>query len=255
MAARSIFLRRGDDGAGKTLRVLIVPHAGAGGASTRGFMRVAPQEWFVAAARLPGRESRGREPVPGFAGQLEDLVSSIRSLPGDAPLLLVGSCSGAALALEAARELDGGPEAPVGLVVLSRRAPHLPGVDLRDASDDELLAIMDREGGLPPEVKANAELLDTLLPLLFSDTRALDCYTSGPDPQLACAILTLTGDQDEYCPPEAMRGWSDYSKRSRHLRLPAPHLMLTSSPATVVDAIVGNLDLFGLNPATSRRTS
>ncbi|MFI1724086.1 phosphopantetheine-binding protein [Streptomyces sp. NPDC020489] len=43
-------------------RVLIVPHAAAGAASGQPFAAPAPDDWLVATTRLPGRESRVREP-------------------------------------------------------------------------------------------------------------------------------------------------------------------------------------------------
>jgi surfactin synthase thioesterase subunit len=246
MLGKALFMRRIEDDADKVLRVLVVPHAGSGGASAKGFMAAAPPHWLVCAARLPGRESRTREPVPGFLGQVTELARAIRSVPGEAPLLLVGSCSGAALALEAARMVESDRAGSVaGMVVLSRRAPNQTAVSLALESAEQVFALVQQSGGFSALDLTDPEVLEVVLPLLISDIQAVDGYTSEPWPQLAGGILTLAGESDLGCPSEVMLPWSHYAARTRHLRLPVGHLMLISNPTMVVQAITDNLDLFG----------
>ena len=91
------------------IRLLCFPHAGAGAATFNAWRAFLPPEIEVVAARLPGRESRIKEPA--FT-EFSTLVATLVPLVGTAfddekPLLLFGHCVGAligyglAVALEA----------------------------------------------------------------------------------------------------------------------------------------------------------
>ncbi|MEU8999344.1 hypothetical protein AB0C95_31725 [Streptomyces caniferus] len=54
----------GADPATAPLRVMLIPHAGAGASSALVFRQHLLQDWALAAIRPPGRESRIREAVP-----------------------------------------------------------------------------------------------------------------------------------------------------------------------------------------------
>ncbi|MFD4522928.1 thioesterase II family protein [Streptomyces sp. NPDC058470] len=238
--------------------MLIIPHAGAGAASGLAFAEHAPAEWLVATVRLPGRESRIRESVPDLPGLVADVVATIRSLPGPgtAPLIIVGVCSGAVIGLEAVREIlrDGsihdGRDRVAGLVVVSQWAVNEkpdPGRRLlRDTDDrDQVLDIIREFGGVPTSVAANQEMLQLVLPGIVADMRAVEDYSSDPEPLLGCPLLTVFGDEDHLCPDERTADWSLFSENTRSAWVPGGHMLLAENPALLVDALVGNLDQFG----------
>ncbi|CAM5474836.1 thioesterase [Streptomyces avidinii] len=273
MSARN-FVIRGAAPQEAALRVLIVPHAGAGAASGLAFARHAPADWLVATARLPGRESRVREDVPELPGLVADVVATLRALPGTAPLIVVGVCSGAVIGLEAVRAVqredggraagpdagrvagpDAGPDAgrvagPVaGLVAVSQWAvterPDPARPSLRDTDEPaRVLEILEGFGGVPVSLRANAEMLGLVLPAIAADMRAVEDYVSGPDPLLACPLLTVFGDGDELCPDERTADWSLFSEDVRSVLVPGGHMLLAEDPGVLVDALAGSLDHF-----------
>jgi surfactin synthase thioesterase subunit len=276
VSARNVVLR-GAAPQDASLRVLIIPHAGAGAASGLAFAEHAPAEWLVATVRLPGRESRIRESVPDLPGLVADVVATVRSLPGagsgpspgagsgpgagagagsgTAPLIVVGVCSGAVIGLEVVRELlsDGGgrghSDRVAGLVVVSQWAvnekPDPERRLLRDTDDsDQVLDILQEFGGVPASVAANQEMLQLVLPGIVADMRAVEEYSSDPDPLLACPLLTVFGDEDQLCPDERTADWSLFSENTRSAWVPGGHMLLAENPALLVDALVGNLDQF-----------
>ncbi|MBO1335677.1 thioesterase II family protein [Streptomyces sp. VRA16 Mangrove soil] len=231
-------------------RVLLVPHAGAGAAAGAAFASHAPADWAVATARLPGRESRVREPVGGLPGLTADVVATARALPGTAPLLVVGVCSGAVLALEAVRALQRDGDVPVaGFVAVSQWAvterPD-PGRRLLRDTDDRahVLDILREFGGVPEALAANEEMLALLLPSIVADMRAVEEYSSSPDPRLECPLLTVFGDEDPLCPQERTEDWELFATRTRTVWLPGGHMLLTDEPALLADAVAGSLDHF-----------
>ncbi|MEU1214177.1 thioesterase II family protein [Streptomyces sp. NPDC005791] len=244
------FVIRGAAPQDATLRVVLVPHAGGGAGSGLAFAEQAPPEWLVATARLPGRESRVKEDVPDLPGLVDDVASVIRSLPGDAPLIVVGVCSGAVIGLEALRTVqreDAGCVA--GLVAVSQWAVTEqtgPGRrSLRHTEDtSQVLEILEEFGGIPKSLRDNAEMLALVLPAVVGDMRAVEDYTSGPDPVLRCPLLTVFGDEDELCPDERTADWALFSEDVRRVWVPGGHMLLAESPGTLVDALAGNLDHF-----------
>ncbi|MYW67354.1 alpha/beta fold hydrolase [Streptomyces sp. SID8379] len=244
------FTLRGADPEDAAWRVLLVPHAGAGASAGAAFAEHVPDDWAVATARLPGRESRVREPVGGLAELTADVAATARALPGSGPLLVVGVCSGAVIALEAVRVLQRDGDVPVsGFVAVSQWAvtekPDPERRLLRDTDEPgELLDILREFGGVPESLAANEEMLGLLLPTIVADMRAVEEYSSSPDPLLACPLLTVFGDEDPLCPEERVEDWDLFSDRTRTVWLPGGHLLLTESPELLARAVADSVGHF-----------
>ena len=250
MSARN-FTLKGADPEAAALRLLLVPHAGAGAASGLGFAGHAPGDWLVATARLPGRESRVREAVPGLPGLVADVVATIRALPGTAPLLVVGVCSGAVIGLEAVREIERSGDGQVaGFVVVSQwavnEAPDPARRFLRDTDDPaEVLDILREFDGVPESLAAQPEMLGLVLPAIVADVRAVEAYVADPAvAAVGCPLLAVFGDEDELCPEERTADWSLFSAYTRTVWLPGGHLLLADEPALLAEAIADHRDHF-----------
>jgi surfactin synthase thioesterase subunit len=245
------FTLRGADPEAAALRVLVVPHAGAGAASGLSFAEHAPPDWLVATARLPGRESRIREPVPDLPGLVADVAATLRSLPGTAPLLVVGVCSGALLALEVLRR-ERSTQLPLpvaGLAVVSQWAPTRhpdPGRRLlRDTGDrTEVLEILREFGGIPQSLAERPEMLDLVLPAIVADWTAVEDYTTDPAPLLDCPLLTVFGDEDDLCTEERTDDWGRFADDVHTVWLPGGHMLLMEDPKALAEAIADQLPLF-----------
>ncbi|MFJ9471259.1 thioesterase II family protein [Streptomyces caniferus] len=239
----------GADPATAPLRVLLIPHAGAGASSALVFRQHLPQEWALAAIRLPGRESRIREAVPDLAGLVADVVASARMLPGRGPLLVVGVCSGAVVGLEAVRALqDTDPGLVAGFVAVSQRALNeQPDAAARPPADPDDYADVREElrayGALPDSI-ADDDMLRTYLPVIAGDMRAVRDHYADPEPALACPVLVVAGDHDPLCDEDRLAGWSLYSKTTRQVRVPGGHMLLTDAPAQLAGCVAANLELF-----------
>lgn len=159
-------------------------------------------------------------------------------------------CSGAIIALEAVRAVQGEDvDLVAGLVVVSQWAvtekPDPDRPSLRDTDDPaRVLEILREFGGVPQSLAANPEMLGLVLPAIVADMAAVEDYTSGPDPLLACPLLTVFGDADDLCPDERTEDWSLFGENVRGAWVPGGHMLLADSPDAVVDALVGNLDQF-----------
>ncbi|MFF0087447.1 thioesterase II family protein [Streptomyces canus] len=256
MAAKSVVLQ-GADPDRADLRILLIPHAGAGAAAGRGFAGSAPADWQTATVRLPGRESRIREAVTDLDGLVADVVRTAGELPGRAPMLVVGVCSGAVVGLEAVRELQRTAPGLVAGFVAAAQWPlnEKPGPDralLRDAADvPEVLAILQDFGGIPKELEENEEMLAAVLPAIVADIEAVEGHYAEPTPLLDVPLLTIAGETDELCTAERMAGWQEYGD-SREVRIPGGHLLLADDSAALAGAIAGHLDHFPAIPTTPK---
>jgi surfactin synthase thioesterase subunit len=205
---------------------------------------------MVATARLPGRESRVHEPVQGLRGLVDDVMQTAAGLPGNAPLLVVGCCSGAVISLEAMAALRWrDPTLVAGLVVVSQWAPDESGMTgrrrLPDAGNlSETLDALKDYGGIPSALVDDPALLNTVLPPVLADWQAVDNHVVVAGPPLPCPILVISPRGDPLCTPERVSGWSAYGQSVTHESISGGHSLLTENPAGIVACIRRNLALF-----------
>ncbi len=173
-------------------------------------------------ARLPGRESRRDEPrhvdadacVRALAGELDEVL--------DRPHVLLGHSMGALLAYSLAQQrISRGLRAPEAVIVVSYRAPHLPGprYDLDLVDNHELAAELARYGGLPAEILSRPEWLELLMPTVRDDLRICQSYRLSGEPPLPCPLHIFGGHDDPLAPPDTMAAWSGYSAQPQPVRL------------------------------------
>ncbi|MFD5657798.1 thioesterase II family protein [Streptomyces hirsutus] len=238
----------GADPAVAVLRVMLIPHAGAGASSALAFRQHVPPAWAVAAIRLPGRESRIRESIPDLSGLVADVVATARTLPGSGPLLVVGVCSGAVIAMEAVRTLqDTDPGLVGGFVAVSQWAPNTTQDAAErpptDPTDKDLREELRAYGALPDSI-TDDDMLRTYLPAIVADMRAVRDHYANPEPAMACPVLVVAGDHDPLCSEDRLAGWSLYSKTTRRVLVPGGHMLLAEAPAQLANCVADNLDLF-----------
>lgn len=192
-------------------RLFCFPYAGVGAAVYRSWPTGLPEEVEMCAIQLPGRANRLHEPA---CASIPALVNSLMHalLPHlDLPFAFFGHSMGAVLAYEVVRALHscGGP-LPKHLVLSSRRPPHVPDPEppLHVLPDDRFVAEIEcRYGGIPPEVKAEPDLMALLLPCLRADIEALETFHPPPRPALPLPITVFGGLFDQMVPQSHLEAW------------------------------------------------
>ena len=222
-------------------RVLCVPHMGAGSGAMRGFIKTALEGHAVGAVRFPGRESRIREkPAQSVAALVQEVIAAAFAFHGNGPLWLIGQCSGALLAFEAALHLAGTDRAVAGIVAVSSGGPSWPVPRPDITSQVEIRDFLRTYGGTDDQLLDNPMLMELLLPQVLADLRAFADYHPSPRKWQGKAMVVRTAD-DPIVPAEASDLWSHHVTEVQHITVGTRHLLLTEEPAEVWRAVITHL--------------
>ncbi|OLR93051.1 thioesterase II family protein [Actinokineospora bangkokensis] len=234
-ATASPWLRRPKPRPGAALRLVCVPHAGAGPSSFARWIAELAPDVEVCIAALPGRESRFTEPPVTDVDVLADeLTAATAGLGADLPVALFGHSMGAVLAYEVAHRL---PTPPAHLVASGSLPPQVPDLDPRIAHlpDAEFLARVRAYGGIPDAVCADPDLLALLLPVLRADFAACEGYRFTERPPLDCPVTALCGSGDRYVDEAALGRWGELTTGECVTRvIGAGHFNLVEDRAAVL---------------------
>jgi pyochelin biosynthetic protein PchC len=188
-------------------RLVCFPHAGGSANSFLPWRAVVPADLELLAVQYPGRQDRFGDPLVSDMGAL---VTGL--LPGfdrlsDLPTIFLGHSMGAAVAYECVRRLARRPEL---LVVSARPAP---GVGTRTEpfveNDDEMLARLEKLGGLQVEAVADPELREVVLPVLRADYRLIETYRPAREPRTEVPVVAAVGDRDPEVAIADVQAWRD----------------------------------------------
>jgi medium-chain acyl-[acyl-carrier-protein] hydrolase len=223
------------------IRLLCIPHAGAGPSFYARWLTELAPAVEVCLAHLPGRESRFGETA------LDDLrfiaARVAGEVPLDKPLALFGHSMGALVAYEVAQLLD-----PVHLFVSGSPPAHVPGDEPKIAHlpDAEFLAEVHAYGGIPDSLWENQELVQMLHPVLRADFAACEQYQWPAHPLLRCDISALSGAGDLYVPETALAKWGELTAGNCTTQVIGDgHFNLVSDRAAVHEFILQQLVLEG----------
>ncbi|WP_019063885.1 thioesterase II family protein [Streptomyces prunicolor] len=189
------------------LRLVCVPYAGAGAAAFGTWSDRLPADVEFVGVRLPGRESRLREPpfrdwralAEAFGDALDEQVRS--------PYVLFGHSMGAMLTYETV--VRGKSRRPEHVILSGCRAPGvqraLPAI--HDLPDEQFRGELGRLAGTPREVLANPHLMAVLEPMLRADIQLAETWSHRTPPPVPVPVTTFWGTDDEVAPPEAVAAW------------------------------------------------
>lgn len=233
------------------LRLFCAPCAGRGASLYRGWPEFIDKEVELCAVQLPGRESRLREaPFTNMAVAVDRAAEALQRYL-DVPFACFGHSMGAIFCFELARRLRSRYGiAPMHLFVSARRAPQSPDpLPALSALPDAgfISEIGRRYNGIPPEVLADRELMELLLPVLRADVQMLETYAFEPGPPLDCPITAFGGTEDSGLRIEELEGWREHTNAGFETRLfPGDHFFVHSAAKEVLGTISRNLNLANL---------
>lgn len=222
---------------GRELSLLCLPYAGGDASAYRAWSARLTTSVRVGRAELPGRGDFFRlQSFRRLADQVEWLLPEVREV--STPLAIFGYSMGALLAFELAHALRAARAPPPVLLMLAAHAPpgHGPRSEiLHTLPDDDLVRRVVSFEGMSPEVCANAELLELLLPRLRSDVEACESYAPPPRPPLDVPLVIYGGVADAEVPHADLLHWAPLSRgRFDCVLLPGGHFFLHTSFDTLI---------------------
>ncbi|MCX5330362.1 MULTISPECIES: thioesterase II family protein [unclassified Streptomyces] len=251
-----IWLRRFGAAREPSVRLVCLPHAGGSASAFFALHRELPPSVDCVAVQYPGRQERRHEPPLRNARALAARVASVLEPLTDLPLVLFGHSMGAVVGFETAGLLErGGANAPVGFIASGRHSPATPRHEtthLRD--DDGLIAEITALSGTDPQVLADPDMRDMILPALRADYTAVETYRRDPGLVLRCPITVFTGTSDPRVTDAEARAWDRLTTGAfRVERFPGGHFYLDGAERAVAAALLRDLHAFSNSAATTAR--
>jgi len=229
------------------LRLFCIPHAGGGAATFRLWQESLPADVEVCAIQLPGREERlMEEPFSAIEPIVEVLAGELEPRL-DLPYAIFGHSMGSLIGFELLRELRrrGLPGAR-HLFTSAHRAPQLPDryPPVYHLPDEEFVQEVDtRYGAVPAAARADAELMELLLPGLRADVTVCDTYTYREDAPLECAISTYGGEGDHQVTREELEAWGEQTSGSFSFTMfSGDHFFLQTEQEPLLRAVSEDLE-------------
>ncbi|MFE3140642.1 thioesterase II family protein [Streptomyces scopuliridis] len=214
----------------KPLNLFCFHHAGAGAMTFARWQRRVGTHISVIPVRLPGRETRLREPRITDAEELMDELGAHLGPLLDRPHAFYGHSLGALVAYRfALRRTTQGHPAPVAVAVGACNAPHLPTafIDAIDPTDEWLLRTLTHWGDVPRYLLESPQWLRTTLATLRDDFRLARSLRAASGAPLPCPVPAFAGRDDVIAPPSGMRLWSRYTTAAFALRtVPGGHFFV-----------------------------
>lgn len=207
-----------------------LPHAGGGSAIYHRWARLLPAGICVCPIRLPGRESRLKEPAiddmdSAVAALMQNVMPTLKS-----PFALYGHSMGGVMAFEFAQAIARHALVPEALFVSASRAPHLYGTDelLHTLPDDEMIAALVRyyaSGGAVTDDEL--EMMRLLADTIRADLKLLETYRYREVPPLKCPIIAVAATEDVKVTAAQVHQWKRHtSNRFTFRSVPGHHLFL-----------------------------
>lgn len=224
-------------------RLVCAPAAGGGASEFARWHQDFPEDVEVLAVQLPGRENRILDAeVTRVDAIVEAIGAELAGASGDVELALFGHCLGAIVMFELAHWLRVHARRPPALLVVSAhpapaRVVPPEEVPVHRRSDADVLEIVGAEAGLAPEVLADEELVELILPVLRADAETYETYAYRSRPPLDADVLAVGGRDDEVS-EEDLHGWAGETRSACTTRLfPGGHFYLRDQRPALIATI------------------
>lgn len=219
------------------VRLFCLPYAGSGASIYRDWPETLAPVIEVWPVHLPGRERRISEPPLTSIKAIASHATSGLAPLLDEPYAFFGHSMGALISFEITRALRrAGHSMPRALLVSGYGGPHCEDLrpPIHHLPDHEFKEAIQVLNGTPPDVIANAELMDILLPLLRADFQAVETYDYTEEPPLDLPIRVYCGRDDHETPAEQLVEWDRHTTtESRVTLFDGDHFYLRQSGAAI----------------------
>jgi medium-chain acyl-[acyl-carrier-protein] hydrolase len=231
-----------------TVRLFCFPYAGGSAAIYNKWQEQVPDWLIICPVELPGRGRLSAEARPHSLVELANDIASVLYPYTSYPYSLFGHSMGAIIAYEAASYLeDSNPGNFCGLFASGCRAPFIPrrSPPVSDLSDRDFLEHIRNLNGTPPEVFADPELINFILPILRADFSMCERYLPLTRRRIKAPITVLAGDQDTEITKADVQAWNRLTSGAfRIIDVPGGHFFIKESEKITIDAICNELESF-----------
>jgi surfactin synthase thioesterase subunit len=226
-------------------RIFCFPHAGGSPRAFLDWQAGLGDDAEIAAVCRPGREHRAGEPAPTISELIDGATAAIAGVTerDGRPCYLFGHSLGALVGFEVCRRLTGsaltGAAAPRHFVASGCSAPSLlPSQRVKHIATltgAEFAEAIGFFGGLAPEVAADPEVRDLLLPGLIADFRMAVGYRYRPGPRLAVPATLVVGRDDPHVREAEIAPWEqEFSWPPDRHWLDGGHFYFEPDPSPIV---------------------
>jgi surfactin synthase thioesterase subunit len=221
-------------------RIFCFPHAGGSPRAFLDWQAGLADDAEIAAVCRPGREHRAAEPAPAINELIDGAAAAIAAVTerDGRPCYLFGHSLGALVAFEVCRRLTG-PAAPRHFIASGCSAPSLlPSQRVKHIATltgAEFAEAIGFFGGLSPEVVADPELRDLLLPGLIADFRMAVGYRYRAGPRLAVPATLVAGRDDPHVRQAQIAPWDqEFTWAPDRHWLDGGHFYFEPDPSAIV---------------------
>jgi surfactin synthase thioesterase subunit len=210
MASSTVWLHQIRDG---NTPFVFFPPAGSSASSAWALADVLAEDWALWSIQYPARGPRLREPPAASIGVMA--AACLPSIMDDADrTVLFGHSFGAYVAYDVAQLLERAGRPAAGLIVAGIPAPgtSLAGLSPDDLTEGSLIAALSRQGGTAPDLLANEELMELVLPALRADLALSREYVDDHGYRLSTRVAGLGGRDDPVVTPEQLCTWRDVTE-------------------------------------------
>jgi surfactin synthase thioesterase subunit len=233
--------------AGAGPRLVFFPPAGSSAPSGWALEPALPSGWSLLSVQYPARGSRLREPAAGSVNELSE--TCLPALDGGGAVLF-GHSFGAYVAYDVAQLLEQRGTPAAGLIVSGMPAPGsvLRTMTDQELDDEALVASLARQQVTAPELLANEELMDLVLPVLRADLALARGYRDGHGRRLArTPVLAIAGQDDRLVTLDQLTAWRTVTDRwLGHELPPGEHFFYQQDPAGLARAVERHWPLGGV---------
>ncbi|MFJ5259396.1 thioesterase II family protein [Streptomyces sp. NPDC088387] len=193
------------------------------------------QEALAGVTALVAVTPAGRTGIDAVCEQAAEAIAA----DGAGPILLFGHSLGALIAFEVARRLG---DRTAHLIASGCVAPSLHPtplmVEVAALEGQRLTDALAVYGGLRPEILADPELQEFILPDVRADFRMVAEYRYRPAAALSCGVSLINGVDDPLVRPADLEDWTGESRdEPEEFWSEGGHFYFENSPEAVIDVI------------------